>query len=468
MEIMRLRLLFFALFFLLLFGGAAQAFTHNFNALIKSQELTTLVNQGQTYHLSIAVKSNQASQVAYPVAFALTDGSYSRVNTWVTFNDNYLDINNLSETTLNFDLTVPVDTPVGEYIRAVGVSDLFFVDGESENPPTAIAIPITIQVTEVEVIPTVTPTPTPRVTTDDQSSSSLPSVALLVTSAPTPQPKAQNPAAAKQTWLKIPEQAASDDLFSQLQVLNFTSVYDPIKQQQVFRLHIKNTGNISSVPLGFINITNAAQKVVATIDINPKQLPVKPNATSEFLVNFSSQDFFLGELSAELNFGFVNTRQIKEPTLIGRLDLVYLGQFALLIIILTTAMVVLIFLLQPFGRHKFIRYSLVMIFICISIGLLSYFYSLSVKAPENFLGANDLDLHASVSQQLIMKTIITNTGDQQIEIAGNNSLGVIIWSLQNESRIQLEEIVDHSAIVNTFLLSGVVKRFPILILTRGY
>jgi hypothetical protein len=158
----------------------------------------------------------------------------------------------------------------------------------------------------------------------------------------------------------------------------------------------------------------------------------------------------------------------QEPILAGRLSMTHIGQIALLIIVLTTMLIVLISFSSHFSKNKPFRYLLIFTLFFISTALLNYCYRLSDKAAENFLGASDLELHATVSQQLIMKTIVTNTGDQQIEISGNNSLGVIIWSLQNDSRIKLNEIIEHTPTIDTFLLTGIMKRFPVLILTRGY
>ncbi len=251
-------------------------------------------------------------------------------------------------------------------------------------------------------------------------------------------------------------------------VRNFYSVYDPLRQKQIFHIGLENTGNISSVPLGFISIFNKNKKLVAAISINPKHLPIKPNNKLDLTVDFDSEGFIIGDLSADLSFGFANTQYIRQPSFLRTLNLFYIGKLAIIIIALAIFFILLILITNPKHQHNLLHHTGALFVLILAFVLLFYCYNWSSAPSRNYLGTNEINLQATVSEQLAMTTFISSGGQQEVQIFGNNSMGAILWSLQNENRILLDEVISYGASIESFLLTGIAKRFPILILTRGY
>jgi hypothetical protein len=443
---------FLLLLSILVFGKPAYAFTDNFDVSIEPDALTQVVSPGKSYSLSVDLDTSNTNLTAYPVAFDLPgSGDYSTSDSWITFGLSSLTLNNAGSTTLNFTLTIPQDTYNGEYTKAVGVADMPYSDAESDNPPIVLGIPITVQVS---------------------GGKDRPSTSTSTSSTPTPTPIASaTPTPTKKTVTKTPEiEPPKADLYSEVKLISFRSFFNPLNQTQTFKLKLKNEGNISSIPNGFVNIVNSQNQQVAQLIINESELPIRPDSQSEYQLNFKSEEFLLGRFKAEVWLGYQNTQKQVEPTLEESIYFYYMSPQPLTIVALT--FLISIFLLKirlphlHFKAHY--RYFSIFLIIAVNSGLLLYFYKTAERQTEKSLGVQtQLTVTATVKQSIGMKTVMLNDS-KLIYLTGSNKKGVKLFSLQKKSRQVLAEQSEPSATLTSYTLSGTQARFPILCFTRGY
>lgn len=448
-----LLIIFFLLSLLMLMSDReALAFTDNFDVSIEPDALTQEVKPGKSYSLSVDLDTNNTTLTVYPVAFDLPgSGDYSTSDSWVTFGSSSLTLTNATATTLSFTLTVPQDAYNGEYTKAVGVSDIPFSDGESGNQPIVMAIPITVQVS---------------------GGKDRPSSSTSTTSTPTPTSKAQaTPTPAKKTVTKIKEEEPpKPDLYSEVKVTYLRSFFNPLNQTQIFKLTLKNEGNISSVPKGYINIVNSQNQVIATLPIDPSELPLKPDSQSEYQLNFKSAEFLLGRLKAEVWLGYANSQKQIEPTLAESIYFYYVSPQPLTIVALAFLISILIFKIQLPQLHfkPHYRYFSIFLIVVLSSGFLFYSYKRVEQQNEKSLGVEtQLSVTATVKQTVGVKAVMLN-GSKVIYFTGVNKKGMKLFSLQKKSRQALAEMTEPSAALTSYTLGGTQARFPILCFTRGY
>lgn len=449
----------FSIFFLLLLSvfvsaKSAYAFTDNFDVSINPDSITQEVKPGKSYSLSVELDTNNTTLTVYPVAFDLpSDGDYSTSDSWITFGSSSLTLNNATSTTLNFTLTIPQDTYNGEYTKAVGVSDIPYSDGESDNPPIVMGIPITVQVSGGQ---------------DRPSSSSSTSTSATSTPAPTSLP---TPTSKPKEVTKIQEkQPPKADLYSEVKVTGFHSFFNPLNQTQNFTLKLKNEGNISSTPQGYINFINSQNQVISTLPINESELPIKPNSEVEYPFTFKSEEFLIGRFKAEVWLGYTNSQKQVEPQLKESIYFYYISPQPLTIAALT--FLISIFLLKVrlphlhFKTHY--RYFGIFAVVALSSGLLLFYYKKTEQQNEKSLGVEtQLAVTATVKQILGMKAVMLNDS-KVIYFTGTNKKGMKLFSLQKNSRQTLAELSEPTAALTSYTLSGTQVRFPILCFTRGY
>ena len=170
----------FIIFLLIIFPHPSLSFTNNFNVTSDDQLITLTGHPGNSYDLYISLESNDPSLTVYPVGLSLpSESSYSATGSWITFSQSSLNLVNSNTTPLNFTVSIPSNTAVGEYYKSVAVADIPFVDGESSNPPTLLAVPLTIQVSEVATESASTTTTTDSSSTSNQSSATAPTLQTL-------------------------------------------------------------------------------------------------------------------------------------------------------------------------------------------------------------------------------------------------------------------------------------------------
>lgn len=446
-------IIFFLLSLLMLMSGKeALAFTDNFNVSIEPDTITQEVKPGKSYSLSVELDTNKTTLTVYRVAFDLpSSGDYSTSDSWITFGQSFLTLNNASSTTLNFTLTIPQDAYNGEYTKAVGVSDIPYSDGESDNPSIVMGIPIIVQVS---------------------GGKDRPSSSTSTTSTTTPTPTASaTPTPAKKTVTKIEEiKPPKTDLYSEVKVTYLHSFFNPLNQTQIFKLTLKNEGNISSVPQGYINIVNSQNQVIATLPINQSELPLKPDSLRTYQLNFKSAEFLLGRLQAQIWLGYTNSQKQVEPQLAESIYFYYISPQPLTVVAL--AFLISIFLLEirlphlHFRTHY--RYFSILVIVLVSCGLLFYSYKRVQQQNEQSLGVEtQLSVTATFKQAVGMKAVMQN-GSKVIYFTGVNKKGMKLFSLQKKSRQALAEMTEPSAALTSYTLGGTQARFPILCFTRGY
>jgi len=433
---------------------SAYAFTDNFDVSINPDSITQEVKPGKSYSLSVELDTQNTTLIVYPVAFDLPgSGDYSTSDSWITFGSSSLSLNNAQVTTLSFALTIPADAYNGEYTKAVGVSDIVYSDEESDNPPIVMAIPITVQVSGGQDRPAV-------------SSSTSTSATSTLTPTSSPAPTSKPKVVTKISEIKPPK----TDLYSEVKLISFNSLYNPLNQTQTFKVKLKNEGNISSVPGGFINIVNSQNQVIETLPINESELPIKPDSQSEYQLNFKSKEFLIGRFKAEVWLGYTNSQKQIEPQLKESIYFYYMSQQPITIVALTILAIILL-LKIPLPQIHFrthYRYFSIFLVIALSSGLLIYYYRNAKLQSEKSLGVEtQLTVTATVKQIIGVKTVMLNDS-KVIEFTGVNKKGMKLFSLQKKSRQTLSEMIEPSATLTSYTLSGTQARFPILCLTRGY
>lgn len=438
---------------------SAYAFTDDFNVSIDPDAITQEVNPGKSYNLSVELDTSNTTLTVFTVAFDLpSDGDYNTSNSWITFDSSSLTLNNTTSTILNFTLTIPQDASNGEYTKAIGVSDIPFQDGESDNPPIIMGIPITVQISGAQ----------------DQSSSSsstsTTTTAITPTTHTTPI-SSPTPTSKPKVVTKIQEkQPPKADLYSEVKVTDFHSFLNPLNQTQNFTLKLKNEGNISSTPRGFISFINSQNQVISTLPLNESKLPIKPNSEIEYPFTFKFKEFLLGRLQAQVWLGYTNSQKTVEPQLKESIYFYYISPQPLTIAALTLLISILLLKVRlphlHFRTHY--RYFSIFLIAVLSSGLLAHFYKTAERQAEKSLGVQtSLNVTATVKQAVGIKTATIN-GNTVIFFAGTNNKGVKLFSLQKNSRQVLAEITGPSATITSYTLSGTKKRFPMLYFTRGY
>ena len=443
---------FFLLLSILVSAKPAYAFTDNFDVSINPDSITQEVKPGKSYSLSVELDTQNTTLIVYPVAFDLPgSGDYSTSDSWITFGSSSLTLNNATSTTLNFTLTIPADAYNGEYTKAVGVADMVYSDEESYNPPIVMGIPITVQVS---------------------GGKDRPSTSTSTSSTPTPTPTATStPAPTKKTVSKIQEkEPPKPDLYAEVKLTSFYSLYNPLNQTQTFKVKLKNEGNISSTANGFINIVNSQNQVIDTLLVNESELPIKPDAEEQYQLNFKSKEFLLGRLKAEVWLGYTNSQKTVEPQLKQSIYFYYVSAQPLTIVALTILLSLLLIKIplpqihiKPHYRH----FSIFLI-VALSCGLLTYYYKNAQQQGEKSLGVEtQLAVSATVKQAVGVKTVMLN-GSKVIYFTGVSAKGMKLFSLQKKSRQSLAELSEPTATLTSYTLSGTQSRFPVLCFTRGY
>lgn len=461
-------LLFLFLFFSFLLPKNVSAFTDNFNVAIEEESIVRNVNPGHSYSLSLTLHTSTNSLTVYPVSLDISgSASFSAISTWVSFPSSSLNLHSHEDNQLHFTVTIPNNTPTGEYTKVIGVSDQPFENSESDNPPTILGIPLVLQVTNEAI----TPTPTQAPSTNNESSNTSTSqsssqtgntqTSVTVTKAPTKPSK---------TPTKPPIKLS--DIYSDIQLISFTTKYDFLKQRQIVTVKIRNNGNATAFLSGGVTIKNSKDKILHLLKIFANNEPIRPKETKTYTSYFSVKDFLLGTFSANLYLGYHNSKTSFEPQLIRQTTFFHLSRQPLFITVASTFLLTFIASQKPQKKHRRLKYLAMMLITFVgSITLLIGFLN-GERADKKWLGTqSDLSVTANIKEIISIKTsssMIHGLPQYTIHFTNQNPLGATLYSLRGNSRIQLGQITTHTAPTTSITISGASARFPLLMMTKDF
>lgn len=437
-------------FYLLLNPYPSYAFTNGFN-VTSDDELITLVGEsGNSYPLTVNLETSDPVLTTYPVGLSLPSiSSYSATNSWITFNQSSFNLVNTSTTALNFTVTIPADTETGEYYKAVAVADIPYTDGENSNAPTLLAIPITIQVSK---------TATPSASTNSSSSSSTTtSTSTTSTTSTTPVTKTTKKYFSKPTKPTITKPA---DIFSKLAIKKLTTSYSYPNQLTQIKLLLKNEGNISTFPIGSIQVLNQKQNAVKIYPLNTNKTQLKPSQEHLYTYSLNSPKYLVGFFRVTVNLGDQSSQKENLPVKIDRKVFFHLGTYSLFLLL---AILVSIITLKnkPKSKKTIILFAL--------LGLAYCYYLSHRPANYKYLGEQvDLSVTSVVKEQVGIRSIINNDLSKTILFTSTNSLGSHLYSLQNETRNSLDQVSQYTYGSFTTNLSYPHSDLPLMMITSGY
>ncbi len=444
----------FAIIFLLS-ARYISAFTDDFNATIEEESLTQTANPGKTYYLSIQLEGTSPSQTVYPVAFSISStDTYSTSDTWIVFPSSSIIITNTGLTSLPFSFTVPSDTPAGEYTKAIGISDILYVDGQSSNPPVTIAIPITVQVTKEALEPT-----SRAAATTTQS----PSSENGISSTPATTRKVTFPTQ------KAPFKEVTD-LFSKIELISLSSDYSHWHQTRTFMTRLENTGNISAFPVGSINISTLSNKPISTISLNQEGAAIKPLGRETLSSKYHSPNHLLGIFKAQLLLGESNSFTDKNTVPVQSIYYyLHIGSQPLLVIIIAT-----VFLLsvtrssKKKSKHRK-PLTITLLALLVSVGILGYDLYLSENLSQNPLGVEEsISATAQVKEVIGLRSKILPGQEKAIYFSSTNPLGSTLWSLKKNTRTNIADIAQYTEPFFEVILNPTLEEYPILMLPNGF
>ena len=397
------------LFFTIFFPSAIFAAGDGFSLNIEPIDHTVLTIPGQVNRATTnLITSNSSKMTVYPLAFdwdkKKNEFYYSQA--WMSFPKNKFVIDSTNDSyPVNWSVTAPRDTRSGEYYKVVAFSSQLFTAEESDNPPIIIGTPLFVQVA---------------------------------------------------TGASIGPQ-----LFSEIKLENFSSFFNPLTGAQDFRFKVKNEGNITAQPTGYITIKNSGGQVMETLEFNEQNLSILPDNTQGFEVKFRSVKPLVGQFKAELWLGYKNSLKEVAPAIVYPVTFFYISPdllLAALIIILTFILIKKVLTIR-------ISYFLILI---VLIPMALYFYRV-IQTNNRLLGVKkELMVTATVREAIGLKVTRRN-GRMVIRYTGNSpKQGWKLYSLRgsqgkflassNDTRLETKEIV----------LSKTDSRFPILLLAGGF
>ncbi len=413
---------FLILIFLLLAFSSSPVFADEelFNFSIEPVSFTVLTKPGKTHNLSATlINSNSKSQTAYPYAFdwdVIEDEFHFTPSSWFNFYKQQLSVDNSQDYLFNFSLTVPQNpVPVGEYYKIFALSNRNFNAEESNNPAIMVGTPIIAQV----------------------SSETL-----------------TGP-------------LAKEDLYSLVILKEFRQYFNPFTQSQTFRFQIKNEGNLSAVPSGYISIKNSKGEPIETLPFNKEGLSILPNSTKAFELSFRPERAFVSELKAEVWLGYKNSFKESPEEIVFSANFFYVSPQLLLATVLTVVIILLInriLTLSVKPRYRYLSHLLILIAI---IPAILYLYK-EIKMSEKILGEKkELQITATVRQTTGIKVVLRN-GQRVVIVSSSTPKGFRLYSLQGTKSKLLGKSDNNYSGKREITLSRTDSRFPMLILSNGF
>lgn len=389
--------------------------TFNLTAHTGSYTVQSLPDRSVTFKINL---STDTTQTIYPVAmnYFVAGRSYTLVNPWITFDQSQYLINHGVTNSISFTLTTPPKDSIydGEYYQVIGFSNQPFTGVLTSNPPIILGIPMVIQ-----IYGGLQSGPAPG----------LPSAYIPpkpVTNPPIPVPSVVFP----KKFVPIKESPTvnypihSESLYSSISAVNFSSHYNPTSQTITLEFNLKNTGNISSTPTGFINITNVNGQTFDHLLINPNELTVLPNSERKFDLTYKPKEQLFGRLQADLWLGYKNSQTQQEPQKVATTSFFYIPKNIFFIVLPLFIFLLLLFRLPRMISRPYLRYFTFLLIVSVIGSIFIYDLRLQRLNPQ-ILGQSDISVNAAVGENYEISGDISSS-DGSFTFSSNR---VNVWQL---------------------------------------
>lgn len=428
------------------------------------QSLPSDPNTQRTTHLTFNVETD-SSQTVFPVVLNYNPytGSYATSGTWTTLSSDPVLIEPHQDNPINFSITPPSYTDPdlynGQYYRIVGLSSQPFTDSQSDNPPIIVGIPVVIQIygTKTYVFP------------QGPNISVPPSAPYQPPGWPTSLPKISLPflnQANQNIPIEIGRPTNQHNLLSALYFSNFKTFYNPLNQTVSLGVRIKNTGNISSTPSGFIEIINNTGAVISKIEINPHQQEILPQGEKEFSYIYKPTEDLLGNFQAQLWLGYTSSIQEIAPKPISTAYFYYLPPNVVGSVLASLALTIAVVKIpkKKLKRRVQIQYLGIIVILGILGGVI--FLDLhQIKINPRILGQESIGVSANVGSTIGADVSIAEN-QKTVNITSTSPKGTNVYLLGGGFLTLVESFTNFP--FTPLVISGANNRKPILILTRNF
>jgi len=389
-----------------------------FSLNIEPVSYTALTIPGQVNNKITNLITANSQVTVYPMIFDWDKekDEFHYTHSWINFlNKKVVFGNGHDYFPINWTVTAPNDAESGEYYKIAAFASQPFITEESDNPPIIIGAPVILQVAA----------------------------------------------------------GASTQLYSKITLESFHSFFNPFIASQDFRFKLRNEGNISAIPIGYITIKNYKEQFIETLEFNEQNISIFPNTTYDFEVKFRSSEPLIGQLKAEVWLGYKNSVEEVNPQMVSSVNFLYVSPDLLLAILISLFFVILInwfFSKIPVKIIK-LRYrhlGHLLIFITVLSSTVFYMYK-DIKRSEKTLGEKkELQVTAQVRESIGLKVIRRN-GQMVIRYTGNQPKpGWKLYSLRGSKGKLLMSNSDNHSLNKEIVLSKTDSRFPILLLTDSF
>lgn len=381
-------LLFIPVIFLVLsIPGKTLADTFNYH--IEPLAFSFLTPVGYPNHLLFSVfPPNVTGDTLYPFAlnWKLSNGQFHfDLSNWITFKDKKISITDAKDYPVPFTLTAPADTNVGQFYKVVGVSNQQFSCDARNNPPIMLGIPVSVAV-------------------------------------------------ARPVNLITPGGTSGNGLYSYIDVLGFTSSYQIMTQSEQFNVTLKNQGNVSNTPSGFITIYNTDGEALTSLQINLQNLAILPKDTHQFTLMFHSNRFIAGEMKAELHLGYTSIIGSASSEIKQTIPFFYLSSIAAFVLVLLILLPFILSWLKIAPILPPLRYIAIITTLLITLSITYLIWS-QTTLNHQILGAEALPpktttvtATATIADNLGLKVDPQNA--HNITVMNRSTYGWELWSFR--------------------------------------
>lgn len=379
---------------------------------------TVLTIPGQVNNKITNLITANSQVTIYPISFDWDKekDEFHYAHSWINFLKKKVVFGNGHDYyPINWTVTAPSDTKSGEYYKIAAFASQAFITEESDNPPIIIGAPVILQVVA----------------------------------------------------------GVSTELYSKITLESFHSFFNPLIASQNFRFKLRNKGNISTIPTGYITIKNYKEQLIETLEFNEQNISIFPNATYDFEVKFRSSEPLIGQFKAEVWLGYKNSVEEVNPQMVSSVNFLYVSSDLLLAILISLLLLILVnwfFSKIPVKiiklRYRHLGHLLIFMTVLSSV---VFFVYRDIKRSEKTLGEKkELQVTARVRESIGLKVIRRN-GQMVIKYTGNQPKpGWKLYSLRGSKGKLLTGSSDNRSRNKEIVLSKTDSRFPILLLTGSF
>ncbi len=401
----------------------------DFNLHVTPVKIKFLDSVHNTQKINLSLFSpNTKDKTLYPFAldWKLANGKFNyELSNWFNIDQEEIGINDTQDHQVVYEMTPPVGTPIGQYLKLIGVSNQEFSCETSDSAPIMIGVPVIAQLAK-----------------------DLPILA---------------------NDLSLPE---DQRLYSKLSLVEFKQRYNPLNFEQVFDVKIANQGNISGTPIGYILIKNKAGTVLDKISLNPSLAAILPTEERISSFQFRHNGILSGTLTAQLWLGSDDSLQTESPILMKELSFSFISQnlmvttLELLLLIIIARLIVI-----PHLNSNFKAVGHLVVIIAI-IGVLFQIYSgyrnnqtLGVLAPND--DTKQVNITANVTDNNGLK-VVQSEGRKIVTITPQDPHSWQLWAMTCKYPRVLATGNNQIEGSTTIVLTGADARVPLLLLTERF